>query len=63
MGALVRGRDRESGEPTISLELQVGKTKASRGEPRVWMGRAEEEEKAGTGTWRRVRRTTRGGWV
>lgn len=44
MGALVRGRDGESGEPTISLESQVEKTKAGRGEPRRWMGPAERGE-------------------
>lgn len=45
-GALVRGGDRESGEPVISLESQGGKkaAEASERETRISTGRAEKEE-------------------
>lgn len=55
------GRDVEGGESRTSPERRVGKTKASRGEPRVLLGPVEEEEEAETGTWRRVRATTGSG--
>lgn len=46
-GALVRGGDRESGEPVISLESQGGKKAAEASERetrRISTGRAEKEE-------------------